>query len=192
MRDSKGAFDKDSRCDASPVFCIVAAEQATRNGTFEGFFGQAFHRAALANAPLLPSLSGDSPPQTPPPERASATRCPRETIGRLLESTPPGPGYRDTSARNWESSQRKGFSHKKHKRHKKSGSLSVLCLLCFFVAISYSGSGLGTFKTRKFLRSPSPGPGHRDTSGRNRRDRKLDFRGVAMRLSVGHSQSEAH
>ena len=85
MRDSKGAFDKDSRCDSSPVFCIVAAEQATCSGAFKGFFGHAFHSAALANSPLLPSLSGDSPPQTPPPERASATRCPRETIGKFLE-----------------------------------------------------------------------------------------------------------
>ena len=66
MRDSKGAFDKDSRCDASPVFCIVAAEQATRSGAFEGFFGQAFHRAAFPNAPFLFSLSWAAAPSNSP------------------------------------------------------------------------------------------------------------------------------
>ncbi len=53
------------RCQ-SLVFCIVAAEQATRSGAFEGFFGQAFHRATLANAPLLFSLSGAAAPSNSP------------------------------------------------------------------------------------------------------------------------------
>ena len=53
-------------CDAGLVFLVVAAEQATRKGAFEGFFGQAFHRAALANAPIhpcqeTPSLRSSSP-----------------------------------------------------------------------------------------------------------------------------------
>ncbi len=38
MRDSKGAFGQDSRCDAGLVFCLVAAVQATRDSVFEGGF----------------------------------------------------------------------------------------------------------------------------------------------------------
>jgi len=64
-------------------FFIVAAEQATRSGAFEDLFGQSIHRAALANAPLLSSLSGDSPPQTPPPERPSVDRRTSVTIHQV-------------------------------------------------------------------------------------------------------------
>ncbi len=47
-------------------FFIVAAEQATRSGAFEDLFGQSIHRAALANAPLLSSLSWAAAPSNSP------------------------------------------------------------------------------------------------------------------------------
>ncbi len=88
----------------------------------------------ILTTPCLFSLSGDSPPQTPPPERPSVTRCPPETR-KFLRSLPPRRRYGDTAGRN--STQRRPESRKQRKGAKTQslGFFSVISYLCVFAPL---------------------------------------------------------
>ena len=66
------AFDQDPRCDASLVFCLVAAVQATRDSVFEGGFPDRQFVALLTPSALSILLEWGFTPSNSP---AAAAFC---------------------------------------------------------------------------------------------------------------------